>query len=193
MAWDKHLLSGPQHFTLLISGLRGVHPIVNPDGTYTRTAVARGAVPHFRVGLTPGYKPTKEDAAELLRKFGLKDDYDASAEVDANTGQQQEPEDGIEEEQPTDLDFEMGDEQTSTEETASQGFRPFSLSSSLESLLNGHFLPLLQLRIKYGLGWAGAELLRSEIETTQREATDIMLNKPEVRLLVVVIMQSTLR
>ncbi|OJT02602.1 hypothetical protein TRAPUB_6866 [Trametes pubescens] len=181
VAWDKRLLSGPQYFTLLISGLRGVHPAVEPNGTLSRTAVARSAAPHFRVGLTPNYKPSNEDTAELLRKYGLKEDHDASAEDPAKVEQEPQYTDSEEEEeQPTDLDFDIVEptELQDAEEIA-QGFRPFSLSSSLESLLNGHFLALLQLRIEHNLGWAGAEVLRYEIEATQRSAADILRDKEE--------------
>ncbi|OJT05220.1 hypothetical protein TRAPUB_3985 [Trametes pubescens] len=80
VAWDKRLLSGSHYLTLLISGLRGVHPAVEPDGTLTRVVVARSAAPHFRVGLTPNYKPSNEDTAERLRKYGLKEDYGASSD-----------------------------------------------------------------------------------------------------------------
>lgn len=187
VAWDKRLLSGPHYLTLLISGLRGVHPAVEPDGTLTRVAVARSAAPHFRVGLTPNYKPNNEDTAELLRKYGLKEDYGASSDDPAK--EEQEPQnahDQEEEGQLLDPDFDFADpiELPEIEETT-QGFRPFSLSSSLESLLNGHFLALLQLRIEYHLGWAGAEVLRCEIEATQRSAADILRDKAEVCLFII--------
>ena len=46
-------------------------------------------------------------------------------------------------------------------------FERFSLSTSLNSALNDMFLPVLQLRLKYGIGWAGAELLHAEITARQ--------------------------
>ncbi|KAI0824358.1 hypothetical protein BC628DRAFT_1379076 [Trametes gibbosa] len=180
IAWDKRLLSGSQHLTLLLSGMKGVHPVVEPAGTLTRAAVARSATPHFRVGLTPEYKPARDDAAELLRRFGMKDDHGAEFEElvpieEDRWGLSDSEESGSLPSREPNID----DEQPRAKPTATHGFLPFSLSSSLESLLNGHFLSLLQLRIKYHLGWSGAEFLRWEIETTQREATDILNDKAE--------------
>ncbi|KAI0738313.1 hypothetical protein C8Q80DRAFT_1275827 [Daedaleopsis nitida] len=180
MAWDKRLLTRTQYFTLLISGARGVYPIVQPDGTLTQTAHFHGTALQFRVGLTSGYKPTQEEAADTIRKYGLKEEYEArpveQAEIPAYVddpyldGDDQEPPD----EEPAIVD--------QTQEETTTGFRPFSLSSSLESLLNGHFLRLLQLRLQYGLGWAGAEVLLWESETTQQPDRDIMrLRGDEVR------------
>ncbi|KAI0643473.1 hypothetical protein C8Q79DRAFT_979163 [Trametes meyenii] len=184
IAWDKRLLSGPHHFTLLISGLRGVYPVMRPDGYLTPTASARAVIPQFRVGLYSAYKPTKEDAAELLRRFGLTENYDAGSAEGKEDGQFEDfPEDEIEDCSSMDLEAELNDDEEVVEEVAPQGFRPFSLSSSLESLLNGHFLQILQLRIQYGLGWAGAEVLRAEIETTQRSADDLLSKKKDEILL----------
>lgn len=159
--------------------MRGVHPVVQPDGILTPDAVARSAIPHFRVGLTPNYKPTREDAAELLRRFGM--NYEDP--INPGSGEDEcQPGDGEDNLLPLDSELDADDEQSGARGSiATHGFRPFSLSSSLESLLNEHFLSLLQLRIKYNLGWAGAEYLRWEIETTQRPATDILHDKAEVR------------
>ncbi|KAI0367123.1 hypothetical protein BV20DRAFT_1091315 [Pilatotrama ljubarskyi] len=184
MAWDKHLLSGPHHLTLLISGMRGVYPVVQLDGTPTQAAVIRGAVPHFRIGLTNSYKPSQEDAAELLRRFGLQEEYHAdpdhaSEQEEEIQGQQGNLREDFEDLPLHDFELEMLDAERPATEQVASGFRPFSLSSSLESLLNGHFLSILQLRIRYGLGWGGAEVLRSVIETTQREATDVLREREE--------------
>ncbi|KAM5545525.1 hypothetical protein V8D89_000563 [Ganoderma adspersum] len=172
MAWDKQLLSRPQHLTLLISGLRGVYPVVQSDATYTHSAHFYGSTPQFRVGLTPKYKPTTDEAAETIRRFGLKEEYDAHP---ADTVE--EPSfDDLEDDDLMDLD---GSEQPPEaveppEEEPLNGFQPFSLSSSLESLLNGHFLRILQLRIQYGLGWAAAETLCWEVETSQQPPGDVI-------------------
>ncbi|KAI0750412.1 hypothetical protein C8Q74DRAFT_1309949 [Fomes fomentarius] len=170
MAWDKQLLSRAQHLTMLISGLRGVYPFVQHDATYTQTAHFHGTAPQFRVGLTSGYKPTREDATETIRKFGLKEEYDTQPVPDA-----QPPLFGDDY-----LDYEeqevfYADEEPEPEpEEPETGFRAFSLTSSLESLLNSHFLRILQLRIRHKLGWAGAEALLWEIETSQQAEGDIM-------------------
>ena len=72
MAWDKRLLARTQHLTLLIIGLRGTYPVLQGDGTLPSDAAMRGILPQFRIGLTPLYKPHKEDVAAAVRVFGLK-------------------------------------------------------------------------------------------------------------------------
>ena len=49
-------------------------------------------------------------------------------------------------------------------------FECFPLSTSLNSALNDMFLPVLQLRLKYRISWAGAKLLHAEI--TARQITE---------------------
>ncbi|KAI0708751.1 hypothetical protein C8T65DRAFT_649990 [Cerioporus squamosus] len=175
MAWDKHLLSRAQYLTLLVSGVRGVYPFVERDATFTQSAHFHGVAPQFRVGLTLEYKPSKEDATETIRKFGLKEEYDAQPAPEPV----QEPlfgdDDYLDDEDPLaeEVDAVNGEPTEEAEEQVA-GFRPFSLSSSLESLLNGHFLRILQLRIQYELGWAGAEALLWEVEKTQQPAGDII-------------------
>ena len=61
-------------------------------------------------------------------------------------------------------------------------FDRFSLSSSLGSLMDQSFLKVVQLRRKFGLGWAGAELLHSEIEISQRLDEDVLKMKNDVSL-----------
>ncbi|KAI0350812.1 hypothetical protein OH77DRAFT_1570284 [Trametes cingulata] len=185
VAWDKQLLSGPQHLILLLSGMRGVYPVLQPDGTFTPTATARSAALHFRIGLSNDYKPSREEAVEMLRRFGLQEEYGANPNGPQNhehidqEGLQDDSE--VEDLPPDNLEFEVPEEEQPAVDSAKtiQGFRPFSLSSSLESLLNDHFLHILQLRIRYGLGWAGAEVLRSVVETTQRDAADVLREKEE--------------
>ncbi|OSC99575.1 hypothetical protein PYCCODRAFT_1446686 [Trametes coccinea BRFM310] len=177
LAWDRQLLTGPQYLTLLISGTRGVYPVVKADGRLTHSAAARSTVLQFRVGLTPNYKPDKDITVELMRRYGLQDgDSDKQLSEDASDDDEIEDVDALD-----DLSSDEGEvneiEEETEEQARSAGFRPFSLSSSLESLLNGHFLHLLQLRLDYGLGWAGAEVLRWEIESSQSRAEDILLHK----------------
>ncbi|KAF8078632.1 hypothetical protein FPV67DRAFT_1604087 [Lyophyllum atratum] len=167
MAWDRRLLSRSQHLTLLISGFRGVYPPLDASGAYGALAQRSGSNLTFKVGLTKKYKPGKEHAKDAGRTFGLiisdaedelriqaqkaatleENEYDFDAEYSVETAQvpaQMEPE----------------------EDEGS--FERFSLSSSLESLLDHALLKVIQLRRKFGLGWAGAELLFSEMEKTQR-------------------------
>ena len=180
MAWDKELLSRAQHVTLLISGLRGVYPFVQHDATYSQSAHFHGTAPQFRVGLTLGYKPSREDAAETIRKFGLKEDYDAQPAPDPVVPPLFGDDDlDYEDHAMDDVELENGEVEQPAAESV-MGFRPFSLSSSLESLLNGHFLRILQLRIQFKLGWAGAETLLWEVETSQQAVGDIMRLRGQV-------------
>ena len=132
------------------------------------------------MGLTPGYKPTADDASETLRRYGLREEYDALPADPAGGPLFDEYDD-----QPYDADTGGNDEKddvaATKDEEPSLGFQPFSLSSSLESLLDGHFLRVLQLRIRYDLGWAGAETLWWEVEKSQQPPADIMRLRGEVR------------
>jgi ubiquitin-conjugating enzyme E2 Q len=174
MAWDRRLLSRFQNLTLLISNLRGIYPPIGGDGTYTSAAQRAGTAVTFKVGLTLKYKPGKEFAQEAGRTFGLIT-HDAEDEL------------RIKSEKAAALEFDFDYESehfgeavppvqapVEEEEEEDEGrFDKFSLSSSLESLLDHAFLKVVQLRRKFGLGWAGAELLFSEVEKTQMKAENI--------------------
>lgn len=173
MAWDRRLLARTQHLTLVISGLRGTYPILKPDGSYEEDAMRHGASLSFKVGLTQRYKPSKEHATELVRNFGL-----VVTEEDASTKAAEEL---LEEQmliydengEPLD-DFHSLPVQREPEEENDPGrFERFSLSASLESLLENRFMRVLQLRIKFKLGWAGAEMLLAQVETLQRVADEL--------------------
>ena len=71
MAWDRRLLSESHSLVLLISGFRGVYPVLGNDGTYTSGAQKISAELTFKVGLSPKYKPGYEHAREAVRKHGL--------------------------------------------------------------------------------------------------------------------------
>jgi ubiquitin-conjugating enzyme E2 Q len=174
MAWDRRLLSRSQHLCLLISGFRGNYPAITPDGMLSPVAQQFGTALNFKVGLTPRYKPGKEFAKEAARTFGLiindaEDDLRIQAEKAA----------AIE-------SFDYDNEADSFAESAPLGqatieepeddegcFDRFSLSSSLESLLDQALLKVVQLRRQFKLGWAGAEVLFGEMERTQMKAEDI--------------------
>ncbi|KAL6306618.1 hypothetical protein BKA93DRAFT_773860 [Sparassis latifolia] len=176
MAWDRRLLSRTQHLTLIVSGFRGVYPVLQKDGTIFLDALKRAVSLQFRIGLTATQKPSKEHVAEVVRNFGLKEDRAADA-TDTIT-------------LPVSPDPELEDEDVEVEETAdasdqyledfsepateTHGFQPFSLSSSLENLLNNYFLKVVQLRLKYELDWASAELLCWEAERSQQPEQVIM-------------------
>ena len=72
-----------------------------------------------------------------------------------------------------------------SEEEKKLRFDRFSLSSSLETLIDQAFLKVVQLRRKFGLGWAGAELLHSETEKAQSKSEDILRQKIEVWLFLI--------
>jgi ubiquitin-conjugating enzyme E2 Q len=172
MAWDRRLLARTQHLTLVISGLQGAYPILKHDGTYLNEVLHRGVSLSFKVGLTQRYKPSKEHAAELVRTFGLVVPVD-EGNVDTIMTEDElfhqafdvfgDPvfeEDPVEEEEEEDVD--------------PGRFERFSLSASLESLLENRFMRVVQLRIKFNLGWAGAEVLLAELERSQKPVEEIL-------------------
>ncbi|TFY60148.1 hypothetical protein EVJ58_g5335 [Rhodofomes roseus] len=166
MAWDGRLLSRTQHLTLLVTGLRGTYPVLQTDGTVRPDAATRGISPQFRIGLTPIYKPQKEHVAAVVRVFGLKDQ---PSDVPP-------PEQDVQDEMLSDDEgdhelLEPTDDEPQVEESS---FQPFSLSASLETLLNQRFLRVVQLRLEHELGWAGAEVLAWEAERVQKKPADIL-------------------
>lgn len=165
MAWDRRLLSRTQNLTLLISGLRGTYPPFAPDGTYSKDAMARGTQLQFKVGLTKRYKPGKEHALEAKRTFGLVDDEEPGPSWNSNEPALM----AIDSEGNTisEIDPLQGEEEEEEEEDDGR-FDSFSLSSSLESLLDHSLIRVIQNRLKYGLGWAGAETLLHESERLQQ-------------------------
>lgn len=181
MAWDRRLLSCPQHLTLLISGFHGLYPVLENDGSYTSSAQRLGVSLDFKVGLSQKYKPGAEQALEIIRKHGLIT-HDAEDELRIQAewaAQHQRPEihDDLNEDEP------MPAEAAPEEEEVEEGrFDGFSLSSSLESLMDQSFLKIVQLRRKFDLGWAGAELLHCEIEISQRLDKEVLRMKHDVSL-----------
>ena len=184
MAWDRRLLSCSQHLTLLISGFHGLYPVLENDVSYTSSAQRLAVSLGFKVGLSQRYKPGAEQALEVVRKHGLIT-HEAEDEVRMQAdwaAMQQRSE-------RSDSDDLNEDESTPAEaapvedELVDEGrFDGFSLSSSLESLMDQSFLKIVQLRRKFGLGWAGAELLHSEIEISQRLDDEVLKMKHDVSL-----------
>ncbi|OCH92005.1 hypothetical protein OBBRIDRAFT_791754 [Obba rivulosa] len=174
MAWDKTLLSRSQHLTLLISGLRGAYPICGNDGTMLTTAAVRGVTPQFKIGLTTRYKPDTEHVADTLRTFGLKENVPPLPSL-VNPMLASEPD-------PAHIPAPRDDSMPPESEQAvrqDDGFRVFSLSPSLETLLNTYLLRVVQVRLKYDLGWAGAETLCWEAERLQKNPQDIFKSMRE--------------
>ncbi len=166
-AWDPRLLSSVKHLTLIITGIRGVYPVLEPDGVLNR--LLNGIT--FRVGLTPEYKPDPEFVKLLSRTFVHQEEKieDARPVVTDDMDELEDEQDGFD--NVEDIDVEMTPEEVDNE-PPEESFS-FSLSSSLEALMNDRFLELLQFRLRYGFGWAAAEALANEIHQTQRKAEDI--------------------
>lgn len=165
MAWDSRLLFKSQHLTLVISGIHGQYPLLSPEGTLSRDVLARGTSKlTFRVGLTPRYKPDREQVLELVRTYGI---------------QESRPQQDAVKEQSFDIDPELDEWQNTPddlvplEEAESDTFN-FSLSPSLEALLNDRFMDLLALRVKYSIGWAAAETIMSKVHRLQKTAERVL-------------------
>ena len=186
MAWDRRLLSCSQHLTLLISGFHGLYPVLENDVSYTSSAQRLAVSLGFKVGLSQRYKPGTEQALEIVRKHGLIT-HEAEDEVrmQANWAMQQRFErsdsDDLDEDELTPAEAAPAEEEVVDVDEGR--FDGFSLSSSLESLMDQSFLKIVQLRRRFGLGWAGAELLHSEIEISQRLDEDVLKMKHDVSLM----------
>ena len=182
MAWDRRLLSCSQHLTLLISGFHGLYPVLENNVSYTSSAQRMGVSLGFKVGLSQRYKPGAEQALEVVRKHGLIT-HEAEDEVrmQADSAAMQQRFERPDSEDLDEDEFTPAEATTVEEDVVDEGrFDRFSLSSSLESLMDQSFLKVVQLRRKFGLGWAGAELLHSEIEICQRLDEDVLKMKNDV-------------
>lgn len=179
MAWDRRLLSRSQHLTLLISGLRGIYPLISSDGTLSDAAQRAGIQVKFKVGLCGRYKPTKEHAQEASRNFGLiVQDAEDELRLQAEKLAAQIP--AVDEWDDQTFD-EIPPVVVEEEEEDEGRFERFSLSSSLETLMDQAFFKLVQYRRKFKLGWAGAEALYAEVEKNQRKPEDVLKDKQRVR------------
>ncbi|CAL1702918.1 unnamed protein product [Somion occarium] len=172
MAWDSRMLSESHHLTLVISGMRNIYPVLQSDGTFVPNIAARGIQNlQFRVGLTSRYKPDKDLVLTLIRNYGLQ-------AKDEELQPQLPP--------PPSHDYYLDGEEDESDEVPSfpeAGPQPeendhpkfhFSLSTSLESLLHDRFLQAVQLRLKYKIGWAAAELLISRADQVQQRPEAII-------------------
>ncbi|KAK7457902.1 hypothetical protein VKT23_010249 [Stygiomarasmius scandens] len=171
-AWDRKLMKlvgreggRPYHLVLLISGWRGVYPYPFSAGGEMKLK--------FKVGLSPSYKPSQENGKEACRNFGLIVN-DAEDELEAEKERERLEKEAMgllwdedAEDMDTPFEIEEGEREEEVVEEDLGTFTPFSLSSSLESLLDGSFLKLVAIRKRWGLGWAGAEVLLGECERMQ--------------------------
>lgn len=182
MAWDRRLLSCSQHLTLLISGFHGLYPVLEQDASYTSAAQRLGVSLSFKVGLSQKYKPGNEQVQEVVRKHGLilqdaEDELRIQAEIAAQKAKQYDFDADWDEDEPM-----QEPEVVEEEEVVDPGrFDSFSLSSSLESLMDQSLLKIIQLRRLFGLGWAGAELLNAEVEKSQQTSETVLALKGNVR------------
>jgi hypothetical protein len=136
--------------------------------------------------LSQRYKPGTEQALEVVRKHGLIT-HEAEDEVrmQANWAAMQqrfERSDDLVEDETTPAEAAPELEEEEVVNVDEGRFDGFSLSSSLESLMDQSFLKIVQLRRRFGLGWAGAELLHSEVEISQRLDEDVLKMKHDVSL-----------
>ena len=180
MAWDRSLLSRTQHLVLLISGHRGIYPSLDKDGCYTPAGKSASVQLKFQVGLSGRYKPSDVNAKEAVRKFGL---VINDAEDELRLQAEREAAEAL---FAQDIDESMIDAiptlMTPAEEDQDEGrFDKFSLSSSFESLLDQNLLKVVQLRRKFGLGWAAAELLHADAERYQRSPQEVYQKDTQVR------------
>jgi len=183
MAWDRRLLSCSQHLTLLISGFHGLYPVLENDVTYTSGAQRFGVNLTFKVGLTERYKPGTEHVQEVVRKHGLitqdaEDELRLQAELAAQKAKIYDYDEDYDEDEPMTEPVVEEEEEIPSDPDR---FDSFSLSSSLESLMDQSFLKIVRLRRKFNLGWAGAELLNAEIEKSQQAEEIVLSQKSHVR------------
>ena len=170
-AWDNRLLARTQHLTLLISGLGREYPILESDGEYRREAKNAGVDLSFNIGLCQRYKPSKDQASELVRKHGLKTLEGPIPQLPELLNTDDEDEDDMLQQEPAPT--------PEPEETDLGRLERFSLTTSLESVLQNLFLPILRLRLKYQLGWAGAETLLADVETLQQSSDMLFAYREE--------------
>ncbi|KAG7093449.1 hypothetical protein E1B28_007127 [Marasmius oreades] len=185
MAWDRRLLSRSQHLVLLISGFRGVYPPPDLTAAGRREGSTAGSTPlTFRVGLSGKYKPGRDQARDAQRNYGLII-RDAEDELQAQKEKEKQEAlaalyewDGEGEDPMASADMPpVGEEEEEEIEVDEEGFDRFSLSSSLESLMDQNFSKLVEIRRRHRIGWAGAELVLWEVEQNQIPEKDIVVLK----------------
>lgn len=139
-----------------------MYPVLRRDGTLIDGANKL----QFRVGLTPRYKPSKDYVSDLSRTFNLRE---------ANAPPPPPP--NFHSFASYSDDDDLGPRTTDNEDEEVDDEHPsrfhFSLSTSLEPLMQDRLLAAVQLRLKYGIGWAGAELLLAESVRRQKRPEDL--------------------
>lgn len=161
-AWDPRLIFGPWYLTMAITGIRGTCPVLaDPANLVPNASEDR---PTFRVGLTAAYKPSAEQCLEFARVHAVQRKRPAPKPRTVYWTKDLDKGDGIRDDFENDKSF------------------AFSLSSSLEALMNDCFLPVLALRIKHGIGWAAAEVLHSKLRRLRQGEASTFNRFSTVRL-----------
>ncbi|CAK5263224.1 unnamed protein product [Mycena citricolor] len=175
VAWDRRLLGAPKarHLVLLISGFGAAYPAIAKNGEPAQKTTQL----RFQLGICNRYKPSREHAVEANRTFGLlgKDAEDElrearEAALRAREAALYDDPDAYIEDDSAFLD--PGPEEEPDDDDDGR-FERFSLSSSLESLLDAQFVKLIAIRRKYGVGWGGAEMMFGYVEREQRSLDDV--------------------
>lgn len=187
MAWDSRILDTTRHLTLIITGTRGVYPVLEANGRVKRQVLDRGSKLHFKIGLSERYKPAKEYLIGLARSASLMAPKRTIQEIVPERSPSLPLFDSDDEEYDP-MDFHAPyrnvvkpPEEEEVETEADQDFIPLSLSTSLEPLLNDRFLDILRYRVKFNIGWAGAEIVDSEVHRLQKDADTVFRETAEVR------------
>lgn len=171
---------------------------MDSQGRILPEAASLGANLNFQVGLTKGYKPSVEQAMAAGRTFGLivddaEDEFEKQRQKEMqealwNEMNSDDPdflaeyeEQLLQQEGQTKVGQDWGEEPVGDDGDDEGRLDKFSLSSSLESLMDGAFVKVLGLRREFGLGWAGAEVVLHEMEKMQVKAEAIIHNGSAVR------------
>jgi hypothetical protein len=158
VAWDRRLLLSYHNLTLLISGVRN-YPLLDHHGAFPTNTLNQLK---FHVGLSSRYKPSKEVIRDHVRNFGTTrvENLDSSLAQAATEA--------------------IDDQSATLALNQDPGrFEKFSLSSSLESVLS-NLAPILRLRHRFQIGWAGAEILYTGATQSPQKYEDFFSSHEKV-------------
>jgi ubiquitin-conjugating enzyme E2 Q len=167
-AWDRVLLASTRHLTLLITGLQNVYPVLARDGSMTLEAIRRSVSLNFQLGLTPRNKPSRTHAQAASRSYVL-------------VVEEEETLDPLAMEEDLSVDYGFVPPPKVEEPEDAGVFERFALSQPLEALLNHNFLNMLRIRLKFKVGWAGAEMMQAIIDKTQSQVDEVYHTHKKVR------------
>jgi ubiquitin-conjugating enzyme E2 Q len=159
---------------LLITGFHNAYPVLSNDALPLHVAKIT-----FQVGLTGAYKPEKVAAKDAARTFTLVVKNARTSEPEVDPFEPLDDDAGLDDADAAGRDREEEEEP----EPEPGAFRRFALSAVLEKLMDDVFLSALQLRVQFGLGWAGAEALLSATQRTQQRPEELFEQMRVVRQL----------